>query len=236
MNVHTLGLRKEFGKTVAADVAHRFREEIITCRLKPGESLKFEDLRSRFGVSFSTLREALMTLVSDGFVINEQQRGFHVAPATLEELVDITEARVLVEKEALRKAIERGNDDWEIRLISALHQLNRIEERTKGKLSHDVEWRRAHREFHQALVSGCASPTLISFQSVLFDRSERFRSLSASYRPNPRNKSGEHKALMKAAIARDADEATMLIERHIRATTENVKKYALKALTGVAEK
>jgi GntR family transcriptional regulator, carbon starvation induced regulator len=226
MTVQALRPRKEFGKTIAADLAHRLKEEIITCRLKPGEQLKFEELRSSYSVSFTTLREALMSLVADGIVVNEQQRGFHVAPATMSELIDITETRVLVEIEAMRKSIDRGDDNWEIGLMSALHRLNRIEERATTNLSTDPEWRKAHREFHFALVSACGSPTLLAIRSNLFDRSERFRSLSAAFRPRPRDKSGEHRALMTAAISRDSALAVSLIERHIRSTTQNVIDHA----------
>jgi GntR family transcriptional regulator, carbon starvation induced regulator len=235
MTVQALRSRKEFGKTIAADLAHRLKEDIITCRLKPGESLKFEDLRNMFPASFSTLREALISLVADGLVINEQQRGFHVAPATKSELIDITEARVLIEIDTLRKSITLGGDDWEIGVMSALHRLNRIEERTSVNLAEDPNWRKAHSDFHFALVSACGSPTLLSIRSNLFDRSERFRSLSAAFRPRSRDKSGEHRALMNAAIARDSEQAVLLIERHIRATTANVVEYAPGCLGEISE-
>ena len=56
--------RKEFGKTIAADITHRLREEIIACGLAPGEPLRFDVLRERFGASFTTLREALTALAA----------------------------------------------------------------------------------------------------------------------------------------------------------------------------
>ena len=226
MNIQVFRQRKEFGNTIAADITHRLREEIISCRLKPGEPLKFESLRSSFGASFTTLREALMSLVADGLVVAEGQRGFHVAPATVEDLCDVTNARVLVEIDVLRQAITKGDDEWEIGIMSALHRLNKIEERLSGSPADDPNWRNAHKAFHFALVSACGSPTLLSIRDSLYDRSERYRSLSAAHRPGSRDKAGEHRALMLAAVARDVDKATALIEKHIRSTTENVLKYA----------
>ena len=52
------------GRTLATDVLHRLRDDIISCVLKPGERLRFEALREIYGVSFSTLREALARLAS----------------------------------------------------------------------------------------------------------------------------------------------------------------------------
>jgi GntR family transcriptional regulator, carbon starvation induced regulator len=226
VNLQVVKPRKEFGNTVAADITHRLREEIISCRLKPGEPLKFEPLRASFGASFTTLREALMSLVADGLVVVEEQRGFHVAPATLDDLFDITNARILVEVEVLRQSIVRGDDEWEIGVMSALHRLNKIEERLSKSQAGDPKWRKAHKEFHHALVCACGSPTLLSIRNSLFDRSERYRGLSAIYRPISRDKAGEHRALMLATVSRNCDEAVALIEAHIRNTTDNVVKYA----------
>jgi len=226
MTGSVIALRKEFGKTVAADIAHRMREEVISCRMAPGEPLKFETLRSAFGASFTTLREALMALAADGLVVSEGQRGFHVAPVSASDLMDITDARVLIEAQAMHKAIAKGDDEWEIAAMTTLHRLTKIEERIEGRPSDDPEWRRAHSQFHHALVSACGSPTLLGIRAQLFDRSERYRSLSASRRPTSRDKTGEHRAIMMAAIARNADLAAELIEKHIRSTADNVLKYA----------
>src|SRR4051812_22281514 len=76
--------RKEFGKTLGVDIAHRLRQEIVACRLKPGEPLKFDALRLAFGASFTTLREALTSLTADGLVLAEEQRGYRVAPVSAE--------------------------------------------------------------------------------------------------------------------------------------------------------
>lgn len=218
--------RKEFGKTIAADITHRLREDIITCRLAPGEPLRFDVLRDHFGASFTTLREALTALAAEGLVSAEEQRGFRVAPVSRRDLTEVTDARVLIENELLRRSIEKGGDDWEIAVISTLHRLRRIEERSGENQVADPEWKVAHRQFHEALVSAGQSETLLAIRAGLFDRAERYRHLSASLRPRPRDKAGEHQAIMQAAISRNADLAVRLIERHIRSTAENVATYA----------
>lgn len=218
--------RKEFGKTLAGDITHRLRRDIVSCRLKPGEALKFDALRSAFGASFTTLREALTSLSAEGLVIAQEQRGFRVAPVSGDDLIDVTNARVLIEIELFKQSIAQGGDDWEIAVISTLHRLGKIEERLSGRHTQDGEWKIAHRQFHEALVSGGRSPTLLGIRASLFDRAERYRNLSSMFRPKARDKVGEHRAIMQAAIARDIDQAIALIERHIRSTSDNVAKYA----------
>ena len=155
MTTTALKARKEFGKTLAADIAHRLRNEIVTCQLKPDESLKFDALRLSFGASFTTLREALTLLAAEGLVVAEEQRGYKVAPVTLDDLSDLTHARILIEVDLIRRSIENGDDDWEIRVISSLHRLAKIEERAPENYPVNVEWKSAHRQFHEALVSAC---------------------------------------------------------------------------------
>jgi DNA-binding GntR family transcriptional regulator len=230
MSLMVLKPRKQFGKTVAVDIAHRLRADIVACRLKPDEPLRFEALRQAYAASFSTLREALTSLVADGLVTCEEQRGFRVAPVSLEDLQDLTHVRVLVEIEALRLSVEHGKNDWEIEIITALHRLDNIEGRATGNPVVDPEWKTAHRQFHLALISACGSPTLIGLHKTLFERAERYRCLSAALRPMPRDKQGEHRAMMRAAIARDGPLAVELIEGHIRTTTTNVVKYARRLL------
>lgn len=231
MNTFAVKSGKEFGKTIAANVAHRLRSDIVACQLKPDESLKFDNLRQKYGASFTTLREALTSLVADGLVAVEEQRGFRVAPVSLKDLLDLTHVRLLVEKEALRLSIQNGKDDWEIGVIASLHRLSRIEGRADGNPVSDPDWKDAHREFHLALIAGCQSPTLIVLHKTLFVRAERYRSLSAALRPVPRDKQGEHRALMQASIGRDAEHAVTLIDKHIRSTTNNIIKYAKRLLT-----
>lgn len=226
MSTTALRARKEFGKTLASDIAHRLRNEIVTGQFKPNESLKFDALRLSFGASFTTLREALTSLAAEGLVVAEEQRGYKVAPVTIEDLFDLTHARILIDVDLIRRSIQKGDDDWEIRVISSLHRLSKIEERAPENYVSNVEWKLTHRQFHEALVSASGSPTLLAVRNSLFERAERYRNLSALSRPRPRDKAGEHRALMQAAIGRNADEACALIATHIQTTSDNVAKYA----------
>jgi DNA-binding GntR family transcriptional regulator len=164
--------------------------------------------------------------VTEGLVVAEEQRGYKVAPVTLEDLHDLTHARILIEVDLLRRSIQKGDDDWEIRVISSLHRLAKIEERAPEDYAGNTEWKATHRQFHEALVSASGSPTLLAMRNSLFDRAERYRNLSAMFRPHPRDKVGEHRALMQAAIGRNADQACDLIRSHIQTTTDNVARYA----------
>jgi GntR family carbon starvation induced transcriptional regulator len=215
------------GGTLANDVLHRLREDIISCILKPGEKLRFEAMKDIYGVSFSTLREALSRLSSERLVVSEGQRGFKVAPISSEDLGDLTNARVLIEKECLLRAMERGDDEWKSRILSTFHRLDRLENELEGQRRVTPEWDQLHAEFHEALVGASASPTLAEIRDRLFERSRRYRRISAMVRKTPRAKTDEHRMIMEAVLSNDVDHAMTLIERHVREIAQNIMENGL---------
>lgn len=209
-------------ETRAADVLQRMRHDIISCTLKPGTRLRFEPLKELYAVSFSTLREALSRLVAEGLVVSEGQRGFMVAPLYLSDLQDLTDVRVLVDQECIGRSIIHGTDDWEAEIIAAFHRMDRLKARLGELYYLSDEWSQLHGGFHYSLVAACRSPTLLDFRDKLFQRANRYQRMSCQFRAKWRPKDVEHRTLMDTVIARDANAARQLIERHIRETTENV--------------
>jgi DNA-binding GntR family transcriptional regulator len=203
---------------LANDVFHRLRADIISCTLKPGSRLRFVTLRSVYHVSFTTLREGLTRLASEGLVSADGQRGFQVARVSQSELADVTNARVLVEREVLKLAIERGTAEWQTSVLGAYHRMDQLPQQS----SRSLEWSAAHSEFHIALASACESPVLMDVRAQLFRRAERYRRLAADFRTYHRSNADEHREIMEAAIAGDKDLACNLIERHIRRTSDDV--------------
>ncbi|BCH35698.1 transcriptional regulator [Mesorhizobium sp. L-8-10] len=217
---------KQAGETRAADVLARMRSDIVSCNLKPGAKLRFETLKDLYEVSFSTLREALSRLVAENLVVAEGQRGFVVAPVSLFDLNDLTNVRVLIERECIRLAIERGDDQWEAEIIATFHRMDRLQNRLGSTYYLSEDWAKLHGTFHFSLVAACGSPNLLEIRQKLFERAHRYRRMSSQFRPQWRAKDVEHKMIMDAVIGRDSQTAQDLIDRHIRETTENVIAHA----------
>lgn len=213
-------------ETRSGDVLNRMRQDIINCVLKPGEKLKFETLRNLYSVSFSPLREALSRLSAENLVVAQDQKGFIVAPVSIADLNDLTDVRALIEREALVRAIQRGDEAWEAGILSSFYRMDRLQQKLGSEYYLSEEWSRLHGAFHLALVSACGSPNLLEIRQKLYERAHRYRRMSSRFRPQWREKEAEHKTIADAALDRDADAALRLIERHIRETTENVIKYA----------
>lgn len=203
--------------------ADRLRHDMLCGVHVPGTKLKVDLLRSHYGYSSSPLREALNRLTQEGFVVADQRRGFRVAPMSTEDFADITRLRLLLDIQALEDSIRLGDDEWEVRSVSAFYRLQKVEERfPDGPLVLNDDWSARHKEFHMALISATDSPRLADLCSNLFDQAERYRRFSAKYRTSPRSKSNEHEAILNAAVRRDVAEATELLTGHIRRTQRSV--------------
>jgi DNA-binding GntR family transcriptional regulator len=212
-------------RTLAGSAYQQLRRDIIEGRLPPGSKLRVEHLKDTYGVGAGTLREALALLVSDALVVAQGQRGFHVKPISIEDFQDITRTRILLECEALRQSIESGDDVWEGRVVAAFHRLDRIEQRLATTPPEQFdEWEERNREYHQALISGCRSAWIRHFLAILYRQAERYRRLVLTRKPIPRDLHGEHRAILDATLAHDADKACALLATHIGMTFEAVKQ------------
>lgn len=211
------------GRTLASDIKERLRQDIIDGLFAPGEKLRFEKIRDIYHSSFTTLREALSYLVQEGLVVVEGQRGYRVAPLSRRHLGDLTETRVLVEIELLRRSIAAGDRDWETHILSAFHWLGRVEA-APDFVPFGVVWSEAHRGFHVALLSAADCPILQRFRMQLFEQASRYHRLAAVL-PTTRameDKSTEHRAIMEVVLRRDTKAACALSERHIRQTSARI--------------
>lgn len=209
------------------------RADILQCRLRPGTRLRLEELRERYGMSISPLREALMRLESEGLVVLAENKGFRVAPVSPAHLTDLTETRIEIETLMIRRAVAAGDVAWEADILGAFHRLSRQQKAdpsAPGAIS--PTWSREHRAFHASLSDACPSELLRNFRDQLFDQAERYVALSIGFTAKPRDDMGEHEGLMKAVLARDAETACHLCAAHIRQTTEKVLA-ATDALTAV---
>lgn len=220
-------------KTLVEAAYKRLRRDIIEGVHPPGEKLRVEHLKDQYEVGAGTLREALQLLVTDALVVAQGQRGFRVAPISIADFEDITRTRVLLETEALRQSLARGDEAWEAVLVAAFHRLSRAEQ----KLSPDdadttEEWERRNRAFHEALIAACPSRWIRHFQNILYQQSERYRRLSLFRQPVARDVHAEHQALFEAALGRDVTRATSILSEHILRTLDAVKRMPLDILNG----
>lgn len=209
-------------KTIAESAVASLRADILNGVLPPGEPLRFAALRDRYGLSMGTLREALMRLAGERLVVAEGQRGFRTAPLSSAELRDLMRLRAELDSLALREAMAKGDDEWEAGIVAAFHRLSKAPIPVPAEAQADFEqWDRLHAAFHLALIAACQSPWLLHMRQLLEDQSTRYRRLrhrADTPMAIKRDVPGEHKDIMEAVLARDAEKAEALLRLHFGRT------------------
>lgn len=214
------------GRTLAEDAYAAIRQAIRTGIYAPGARLRFSDLQALCDMSVTPVREALARLTAEGLTVLDGHRGCSVAGLSLAELRDITAARQLCEGEALRLSLEKGDADWEARVLACHHLMARIPQLREDMPSAMREdWEARHAAFHAALISACGSPTLLDICEKLFSRADRYRRLSVSLSGAMRDAEGEHRALMERALARDAEGAAAALRAHYGLTASALETF-----------
>jgi GntR family transcriptional regulator, carbon starvation induced regulator len=217
-------------RTIAESIYRRVRQDILWGHLAPGSPLRSDELRSRYKVGISPLREALTRLNSERLVTSVGQRGFRVAPLTEYDVEDTMQTRIVIEREALARSIARGDIGWETALVAAFHALSRNPIPKQEGAATDL-WTLHHRQFHMALLSACGSRWLIELAGQLFDQAERHRLLRVKFGPKEKLKRDivrEHKQIFDAALSRDVDAAIRALERHYMTTAKQVGSVMLR--------
>lgn len=201
-------------------VANSLRNRIMAGELEPDMQLRVQSLADHYAVALSPIREALNRLASEGLVTAHDMRGFFVSSVSEAELDELTRTRCWLNETALRQSMTLGGSNWEEEVLLAFHRLSRLSRRLpSGEVS--AEWSDAHRVFHRALTAGCRSDILIGFCDQLFVQAERYRNLSRQApSSNPIQRDDEHRIIVEAVLARQADHAVGLLNDHFVATAD----------------
>jgi len=190
--------------TIGSSVYLKIKSDIITGALQPGKKLKLDTLKVQHSVSVSTLREILNRLASDGFVEAPEQRGFLVRTMSNEDLIELSNLRVLLECAALKASLAFGDEEWEGNLVSAHHKLTMI-----GKKIMDGEV-----VFHLALARACNSRHMISVFQNIYEKYIGYQLVLRNYRWA--KALAEQQLIFEAALARDSEAAVDLLKSHLR--------------------
>jgi DNA-binding GntR family transcriptional regulator len=199
----------------------QLRDDIIEGRLAPGEKLRVEHLKAHYQVGAGTLREAITRLVSDALVVAEGQRGFRVAPMTLEDFLDLTQLRLHIELEALRQSIRHGDDAWRARLQQAFDELSAFEQPVRPEQR--ARWEQLNARFHETLTSAQGSPWITKVLRLLTRHGERYRRYTIGLVDSGRDVRdvhAEHREIFELAMAGMEARAALALEAHIRATPD----------------
>jgi DNA-binding GntR family transcriptional regulator len=184
---------------------------LVAGELKPGELYSAPALGERFGVSATPVREAMLALAKDGFVVAERNRGFRVVEISEADLDEISQIRLLLEVPSTVEVAKIASADVFDRLAGIADEI--VAAAARGDL---IDYLDSDRRFHVELISQLGNDRL----TELVDRMRRQTRLFGlgMLVENGRlvASAEEHRELLVAMRARDGAATRRLISSHIK--------------------
>lgn len=200
----------------------RLRGAIIQGDIKAGSKISESELARTYGVSRSTVREALGRLESAYLVVRRANAGARVVTLSLAELLEIYQVREAMEGMACRLAAENMSDEEiaDLRQLLEQHLLN--SELQSGRAYYQKE---GDLDFHFRLVQGSKNAKIIHLLcDELYAKVRMYRYQFGMASSRAWDAFSEHKHIVAAIADRDGEMAEMLMRRHIRASRLNIER------------
>lgn len=190
-------------------IADGIRAHIANGVYPPESRLSQTALAEEFNASRVPIREALKLLSSESIVEHDPNRGFFVAPVSLDEARQLFRLRELVET-LLLETLERPGEE---QLAALQAQAERMEALLRA--GDRNAWWPQHRAFHQIVFDLSPKKRLVAEAMRLWTLTDRYRALLPTPVRDEDAASGSVKHELVEAL-RCSDPATLLETRHRR--------------------
>lgn len=191
-------------------VLDAIREAIISGTLKPRERLMEIQMAEELGVSRTPIREALRKLELEGFIVMVPRKGAYVADFSFKDIADIFEIRAALEGLAASLAAERITDE-ELENMERL-MVEKAEAISQNDIERIVD---VDTKFHEAIYQASRNKRLWNIISNLREQIQRFRATSLAHPGRSKQSLEEHRSIVEAIQARDAQASRQVAQEHI---------------------
>ena len=193
-----------------ASVVHSELERLILAgELAPGARLTEAMLAARLGVSRGPIREACRRLEESGLVRQEKNRGVFVRSIPLAEAMELYEVRAVLDEAVGRRLAAQSGPAQIKALRSLVEQMEKLLREGNAADYHALNF-----EFHDRLVEYAGNRQLTALYRRVVNQLSLYRRLNlADGRLLPASVS-EHRAIVKAIAAGDAEAAGLALREH----------------------
>ena len=195
------------------DVAERLRQQIFARALEPGAWIDEQKLAAEFGISRTPLREALKVLAVEGLVTMKVRRGAYVTEMSSDDVEQVYHLLALLESDAAGEVARRAGE-------AQLAELRALHERLERQVRQREAFFATNEQFHLRLLALAGNRWRAQIVADLRKVMKLNRHHSLFKRGRLADSLAEHRAIMQALEARDAERAVELMRRHFESGLE----------------
>lgn len=187
------------------------KKAIVEGKLFPEQSIVEEEIAVKLKISRTPLREALLQLETEHWVVRKSNRRLKVAPISAEEVKELFNVRAKLEEIVTYEATLNASEK-DIRKLSVI--ADKIESSYHRKNSADVLEYGA--EFHNSIYELSANRTVNTILSLLNDQISRYRHLVPGQNIVDFNRrKDDHRKILEHISAKKPEKAAQAMKNHI---------------------
>lgn len=199
-------MQKSLGETIAELI----KKSIWNQEYQLGERLLEKDLANKYDVSRSTIREAFTILENEGLLVNKARKGTFISQFTEQDLIEVIELRILIEKAALVKALPLLKETDFKALAVILEAMKKEVESANWYALFNLDI-----EFHQTIVNLCGNSRMIKIFEMNQIQMRTYISYLEEYYASPEDFYKEHLKLFNLLKSNNIDKVTKGLKDHI---------------------
>lgn len=204
--------RKAVGdsRSLAANAYESLKEKIIVGYFLPGQYLNEAAICHQLGYGRTPIHQALQRLHHEGLVEIVPRKGIIIQPETAGLIIEILDARIIVETELARAAAKRATKE-------SVNELERVllDHASPVAGSAIDEFVDRDRAFHAKIASMSGSKVLSDFARTLHERSIRFWLLTMWQTLDTVASNRQHRAILNAIRRHDPSAASKAMRAHL---------------------
>ena len=223
-------LEQNTNESLPVRTSRHIKRMIIEGDMKPGHRLPSEsELMQMFGVSRSTIREAVKSLKAENILEVRRGSGTYVSESTglasdplgldfvnQDQLVaDLLEARLIIEPQIASIAVERATE-------ANIAELTAIVERMKGVMVNDASAADMDVKFHTSIAKCTQNDVLIRIVPIINESIRLGYGKTVHVEGSFERAKACHRSIYEAIVHRNKLEAKIFTERHIWETMNDI--------------
>lgn len=200
-------------------VVDEIRDAIVRGDFVPNQRLVEADLSDQFSASRANVRAALIELANEGLVERVQNRGARVRAVSLEEAVEISEVRMMLEALCASKAAERIDED-------GIAELRQLEQDMRDAVAGGdvVGYSGLNQRLHRRIREISGQRTAAGVLERLRAQSVRHQFRLAMRPGRPSVSLPEHLAIIDAVCRHDAEKAQEAARGHLESVIKALRE------------
>jgi len=194
-------------------VAERLREQIFARELEPGSWIDEMKLCAQWGISRTPMREALKVLAVEGLVTMKVRRGAYVTEMSQDDVAQVYHLLALLESDAAAQVAAQATAEQRA-------QLQELHAQLEAQVDQRDAFFTLNERFHMALLDMAGNRWAVQVVQDLRKMMKLNRHHSLFKQGRLEDSLSEHRALMQALAARDAEAARQTMQAHFRSGLE----------------